>query len=59
MSTGIDTFVSVTILVLFALIIYSKYQNQKLIETLRGIKEILGDMKGGTEEVYEYGRPTY
>lgn len=48
-----DSVVSIGILVIIALIIYSKYQRQTLIETLKGIKEAIQELKPESSE-YEW-----
>lgn len=50
MSEIIDTLVSFFILIILALIIWSNYRQQKISDTLRGIKEAIQELKGGSDE---------
>lgn len=45
-----DTIISFTILIILALIIYTRYQQQTMVDTIRGIKEAIQELKGGGDE---------
>jgi len=54
MSSWVDTAVSILIILVLALIAYSKYQQQTMVDTMREIKELLQELKPQSTPEWEY-----
>lgn len=52
----IDTLVSVVVILVFFLIIYTNWRQQKMKDTILELKYAIEELKGGSEEEEEYGR---
>jgi hypothetical protein len=44
-TTTTDTLISIAILLIIGLIIYSRYNNQSIVQTIKDIKESLNELK--------------